>query len=218
MSGCGGAGGCGSRGGRRRASACGCCWPAALLVHQNRSLCMDRSYHGENRPSHQHWARKHHWARPVVRWGTTCEPLVTICIAFDRRTWAGRTATAGGGGGPTGGKAGSQGGWHNPRKQHPAPPITQLCPARLARRRRSHAHARTHARTHARKRRAAGTAMHTGLARGGPAATAPCIPSPASSHLCRPAGSPLACGTQYTQSAGPYGWRRPQACPRHTAR
>ena len=40
---------------------------------------MDRSYHGENRPSHQHWARKHHWARSVVRWGTTCEPLVTIC-------------------------------------------------------------------------------------------------------------------------------------------
>ena len=43
---------------------------------------MDRSYHGENRPSHQHWARKHHWAKSVVRLGgTTCEPLVTICFA-----------------------------------------------------------------------------------------------------------------------------------------
>ena len=45
-------------------------------------LVMDRSYLGENRPSHQHWARKHQWARSVVRWGTTCEPLVTICLAL----------------------------------------------------------------------------------------------------------------------------------------
>ena len=54
--------------------------------HHDIAICsalkvMDRSYHGENRPSHQHWARKHHWARSVVRWGTTCEPLVTICFS-----------------------------------------------------------------------------------------------------------------------------------------
>ena len=43
---------------------------------------MDRSYHGENRPSHQHWVRKHHWARLVVWSGTTCEALATIRINF----------------------------------------------------------------------------------------------------------------------------------------
>lgn len=40
---------------------------------------MDRSYHGEHAPSHQHWEAKHHWARLVVRWGTTCETRVLIC-------------------------------------------------------------------------------------------------------------------------------------------
>ena len=55
------------------------------VARWNALSVMDRSYHGENRPSHQHWARKHHWARSVVRWGTTCEPLVTICTF-----WGGR--------------------------------------------------------------------------------------------------------------------------------
>ncbi len=68
---------------------------------------MDRSYHGENRPSQQHWACKHHWARPVVRWGTTCEPLVTICLAFWRPYWAVRHTPPRG---PTrGGASGGQG-------------------------------------------------------------------------------------------------------------
>ena len=61
-----------------RTGVYGACGPYKL---SDKASGMDRSYHGENRPSHQHWARKHHWARSVVRWGTTCEPLVTICIA-----------------------------------------------------------------------------------------------------------------------------------------
>ena len=43
---------------------------------------MQRSYHGENAPSHQHWEAKHRWARLVARWGTTCETRVTLCFAF----------------------------------------------------------------------------------------------------------------------------------------
>lgn len=49
---------------------------------QSPSIVMQRSYHGENAPSHQHWEAKHRWARLVARWGTTCETRVTLCFAI----------------------------------------------------------------------------------------------------------------------------------------
>lgn len=72
---------------------------------------MDRSYLHEHSPSHQHWEDKHEWAESVVRWGTTCEPSVTICPFCPFVRLPGTPGARGGHGRVGGGSGAGQGAW-----------------------------------------------------------------------------------------------------------
>ena len=76
-----------------------------------RRFGMDRSYLHENSPSHQHWEDKHEWAESVVRWGTTCEPSVTICPFCPFVRLPGTPGARGGHGRVGGGSGAGQGAW-----------------------------------------------------------------------------------------------------------